>query len=179
MTNQANLRDVYGNPVIVEPHRWVIATSSGTKELRWNAFDSAGELLASLCREYVSNRLLTASPIEAYNAYSDLLGFARFHGSTHGASVHTSVLAYLARHTSKGSRWRWARVRAFYNFFAERRHPAFDQRVLVDINRMVISGNPKGLAVRTGDPVKRRMARKREEAARTVAMARQEERLPK
>nr|WP_162634367.1 hypothetical protein [Ralstonia sp. GX3-BWBA] len=159
MTNQADLLDVYGNRVIVEPHRWVIATSSGIQELPWKTIDSAGELLASLCREYVRNRLLMESPIEAYNLHKDLVAFARFYASMPGAAMHLVVLAYLARLTSKGHRWRWARIRGFYRFFAERRHPHFDQRALADINRVVVGGNPKGVAVKTGDPIKGPMSR--------------------
>lgn len=154
MNNQSDFLDVYGNPVIVEPHRWTIATSSGIEQLPWEAIDSAGELLSSLCREYTRNRLLHESPIEARNVHGELRSFARFYQTTPGAAIHVVVLGYLTYLTSEGVRWRWARIRAFYRFFAERRHPAFDQKALIEINRVVVGGNPKGVAVRTGDPIK-------------------------
>lgn len=159
MTHQADFLDVYGNPVLVEPHRWTIATASGIEQLPWTAIDSAGELLSSLCREYVRNRLLNESPIEARNVHGELSGFARFYVTMPGAAIHETVLGYLAYLTSNGVRWRWARIRAFYRFFAERRHAEFDQRALIEINRVVVGGNPKGEAVRTGHPVKGPMSR--------------------
>jgi hypothetical protein len=163
MNNQSDFLDVYGNPVLIEPHRWTIATSMGIKHLPWAVIDRAGELLSSLSREYIRNRLLNESPIEAANLHKELSGFARFFKSIPEAPIHAAILGHLAYLTSKGSRCRWARVRSFYRFFAERRHPAFDQKALIEINRVVVGGNPKGVAVRTGDPVKGPMSR--EEAA--------------
>lgn len=159
MDYQKDFLDVYGNPVIVEPHRWTIATSRGIERLSWKGIDNAGEGFSSLCRAYVQHRLLTESPIEALNLCRELRGFARFYKATSGASMHAAVLGYLAQLTSKGGRWRWSRIRAFYRFFAEQRHPEFDRRALVDINRIVVGGNPKGVAVRTGDPVSGPMSR--------------------
>lgn len=153
MSSHANFIDIYGNPVVVEPHRWTIATASEIERLPWRAIDRAGEPLSSTCREYTRNRLLTESPIEARNVHAELRCFARFYMTLRSTDVPTAVLQYLAYLTSRGARWRWARIRAFYRYFALRGQPGFNSKALVEIDRIVVGGNPKGEAVRTRDPL--------------------------
>ncbi|CAJ2766708.1 Site-specific recombinase XerD [Burkholderia pseudomallei] len=153
MNDNSNFLDVYGNQVVVEPHRWTIVTSTGIHRLSWASIDSAGEPLASTIRGYTGNRLQTDSPIEALNCHKYLTGFARFCKSRPTAPMHASALAYLSHLTALGRRSEWARIRSFYRFFAERHHPEFDRRALTTINRLVVGGNRKGGPVKDGHPL--------------------------
>lgn len=153
MNDNSNFLDVYGNPVVVEPHQWTIVTSTGIHALSWASIDSAGEPLASTIREYTGNRLQAESPIEALNCHKCLSGFARFCKRKPTAPMHASALAYLSHLTALDRRWEWARTRSFYRFFAERRHPEFDRQALTTINRVVVGGNPKGGPVKHGHPL--------------------------
>ncbi|WP_238326647.1 tyrosine-type recombinase/integrase [Burkholderia pseudomallei] len=153
MNDNSNFLDVYGNQVVVEPHRWTIVTSTGIHTLSWASIDSAGEPLASTIREYTGNRLQTESPIEALNCHTYLSGFARFCKTKPTAPMHASALGYLSHLTALGRRWEWARTRSFYRFFAERRHPEFDRQALTTINRVVVGGNRKGGPVKDGHPL--------------------------
>lgn len=153
MNDNSNFLDVYGNQVVVEPHRWTIVTSTGIRTLSWASIDSAGEPLASTIRGYTENRLQTESPIEALNCHKYLSGFARFCKSRPTAPMHASALGYLSHLTALGRRSEWARIRSFYRFFAERHHPEFDRQALTTINRLVVGGNRKGGPVKDGHPL--------------------------
>lgn len=154
MSEHEDFDDVYGNRVVVQPEHWTFVTSKGVERLSWKALDRLGGGFRSLCQDFVQNRLLTVSPIEAANCHRELSAFAHFCESQATATVQVWALSYLSHLTSNGRRYRWARIRSFCRYFQNRRHPEFDRETQREIDAVKIGGNPKGAAVKSGDQIK-------------------------